>query len=440
MGKIAVHWFRRDLRVHDNTSLYHALRSDMPVLPVFIFDREILDELQEEDDARVTFIFDEVNALRETFRSHNSDIKVYYDTPENAWKDLLKAHDIGEVHFNRDYEPYALERDRTIKELAEEAGAEVYAHKDQVIFDHDEVMKDDGDPYVVFTPYKRSWLERLEKEQKEGRDPFYHYPSETLLDRALDWKDDHDLHLEDMGFARSKMDIPSRQVPQKTIRKYDKKSNFPAEDGTSRLGVHFRFGTISIREKARKSLDLNETYLSELIWREFYSNILYHFPKVVDTSFREKYDRIEWRNNEKDFERWKSGTTGYPIVDAGMRQLRRTGYMHNRVRMITASFLTKHLLIDWRWGEAWFARWLLDYDLASNNGGWQWAAGSGTDAAPYFRIFNPYTQREKFDKDWEYVKEWVPEYGTENYPDPMVDHKEARERCLRGYKDALGGR
>ncbi|MDX1685072.1 MAG: deoxyribodipyrimidine photo-lyase [Saprospiraceae bacterium] len=437
MSQIAIHWFRRDLRVHDNTALYHAFQSGHPVLPIFIFDKNILDELEDKNDARVTFIYDEIDRLRSTFQDHGSDVKIFYDTPEGAWKKLLDEYEVAEVYVNRDYEPYALQRDKNIAQLVEEEGGSLFRFKDQVIFDHEEVMKDDGDPYVVFTPYKRTWLDRVKQEEKEGNDPFHHYPSETLLQRSMKWKDEDPPSLEEMGFERSDVEIPSRQVSQKVIKVYDKKRNFPAEDGTSRLGVHFRFGTISIREKVRKSSELNRTYLNELIWREFYSNILYHFPKVVDTSFREKYDNIEWRNNEADFELWKEGKTGYPIVDAGMRQLRQTGYMHNRVRMITASFLTKHLLIDWRWGEAWFARWLLDYELASNNGGWQWAAGCGTDAAPYFRIFNPYTQREKFDKNWEYVKEWVPEIETEDYPEPMVDHKEARERCLKVYKEAL---
>lgn len=434
MSKISVHWFRRDLRIHDNAALYHALNGDHPVLPIFIFDTNILDELEDKDDARVTFIFDEIENIRNAFRDQGGDIWCYHGTPKEAWKALLKEHEVKSVFTNRDYEPYAKERDGKIRQMVEKQGGEFHDFKDHVIFDRDEVMKDDGDPYVVFTPYKKTWLARLGEQSNALKS----FASEDNLKNCVQWKSKDTMSLKDIGFERSKQQIPPKEVPQKVIKNYNKTRNFPAqEDGTSHLGIHYRFGTISIREKAQKAKGLNDTYLNELIWRDFYSNILNHFPKVVDTSFHEKYDGIVWRNNEDEFEKWKAGKTGYPIVDAGMRELRETGYMHNRVRMITASFLTKHLLIDWRWGEAWFARWLLDYDLASNNGGWQWAAGCGTDAAPYFRIFNPYTQREKFDKDWTYVKRWVPEVESNDYPDPIVDHKEARQRCLETYKEGI---
>ena len=433
-------WMRRDLRLHDNAALHHALKEAEQVIPLFIFDREILDKLEDQDDARVTFIHDTLGELRQELRKLGSDLEVHYGRPLEIWKEILQRHTPDAVFVNRDYESYAKTRDSKVKELAQEAGAEWKDFKDHVIFDGQEVVKDDGQPYTVFTPYKRKWLAALGVETGEWSKSQYFYPFDCQEnnDRFYKFEGDGVPTLEEMGFKRSTITIPGKTVAQGLIKTYDKTRNFPAVEGTSRLGIHFRFGTISIREKARKAAKLNDTYLSELIWRDFYSNILNHFPHVEENAFRAKYDRIEWRNSEADFDKWKAGQTGYPIVDAGMRELAATGYMHNRVRMITASFLTKHLLIDWRWGEAWFARKLLDFDLASNNGGWQWAAGSGTDAAPYFRIFNPSSQLQKFDKQLEYVKEWVPEYGTDKYPEPMVDHKMARERCLETYKAALG--
>ena len=433
-------WMRRDLRLHDNTALHYALKESENVIPLFIFDRHILDKLEDRDDARVTFIHDTLNGLREELQDMGSDIAVHFGYPEEVWKEVLDHHQPEAVFVNRDYETYAKDRDQKIKALAEERGLAWHDYKDHVIFDGQEVVKDDGEPYTVFTPYKRKWLSALEVEEGQWSTSHYFqsFDCQESRGRFLKFDGKGILSLEDMGFRRSEIEIPDKAVSQGLIRNYDKTRNFPAIEGTSRLGIHFRFGTISIREKARKAAGLNETYLSELIWRDFYSNILNHFPHVEDHAFRAKYDQVEWRNDEGDFDKWREGKTGYPIVDAGMRELAATGYMHNRVRMITASFLTKHLLIDWRWGEAWFARKLLDFDLASNNGGWQWAAGSGTDAAPYFRIFNPMSQLQKFDKDLKYVKRWVPEYGTDKYPEPMVDHKMARERCLETYKAALG--
>ncbi|MEN0047546.1 MAG: deoxyribodipyrimidine photo-lyase [Bacteroidota bacterium] len=440
--KISIFWFRRDLRLHDNAAFYHALKGDHPVLPLFIFDRNILDELPEED-ARVEFIHGVMHELREELKEHGGALEVQYDTPEAAWKFLLEKYDIGAVYTNHDYEPYAKNRDEKIKKLLTEQNIELHTFKDHVIFERDEVVKGDGDPYVVFTPYSRVWKSKLDSridKDENGEEISYYfkaYPNKKYFPN-LHQSDPKDIPtLEHMGFENTKIEIPDRSVTQGLIRTYDETRNFPAIEGTSRLGIHFRFGTISIREKARKARKLNETFLNELIWRDFYSMIMNHFPKVVDNAFRAKYDTIHWRNDKEDFQKWCEGKTGYPIVDAGMRELNNTGYMHNRVRMITASFLTKHLLIDWRWGEAYFAEKLLDYDLASNNGGWQWAAGSGTDAAPYFRIFNPTSQQKKFDKDLKYIKEWIPEYGTADYPEAMVDHKEARQRCLDTYKTAL---
>jgi deoxyribodipyrimidine photo-lyase len=447
MSAVNIFWFRRDLRLEDNAGLYHALKGAHPVVPLFIFDRNILDDLEHSKDARVEFIHDTVRDMKDALQEMDSDLLVFYDNPLDAWKKLLKDYDVKAVYTNRDYEPYAKDRDEKVAQLLKEKDIAFFTFKDQVIFEGLEVEKQAGGAYTVFTPYSRSWKSKLDEKtstfvNEEGSEEtvsYYlkPYPTEDYYEHFHRFKAPDMPSLDEMGFQRTEIEIPSKSVSRKLIKNYDETRNFPAIEGTSRLGIHFRFGTISIREKARRARKLNEVFLNELIWRDFYAMILDNFPRVVENAFREKYDRIEWRNNKEEFKKWCEGTTGYPIVDAGMRQLNQTGYMHNRVRMITASFLTKHLLIDWRWGEAYFAEKLLDYELASNNGGWQWAAGSGTDAAPYFRIFNPTSQQEKFDKDFKYIKEWVPEFGTSKYPDPMVDHKEARERCLETYKKAL---
>lgn len=437
-------WFRRDLRLHDNAGLYHALRAGQPVIPVFIFDRHILDELQERSDARVQFIHDTLTAIDRSLHALGSALIVRYGKPEEVWPTLLNEYDANAIYTNRDYEPYAKSRDNAIAQLAEARGVAFHTFKDHVIFEADEVCKKDGLPYTVFTPYSKKWRAKLATrliESTHETQPlsyyFKPYPIEPYQAHFAPLKPQPIPTLADMGFAPSSIDIPPIEVPRRIIKQYDQNRNFPAIEGTSRLGIHFRFGTISIRQKARNAQLLNDTYLNELIWRDFYAQILDQFPHVVGHAFRAKYDAIPWRNDEADFEKWKAGKTGYPIVDAGMRELNATGYMHNRVRMIVASFLTKHLLIDWRWGEAYFAEKLLDFELASNNGGWQWAAGSGTDAAPYFRVFNPESQMQKFDKEGKYVKRWVPEWGTFKYGKPMVDHKAARARCLEVYKTAL---
>jgi deoxyribodipyrimidine photo-lyase len=429
---ISIFWHRRDLRLEDNAGAYQALSaSDDPVLPLFIFDRNILDKLEDKDDARVSFIHQEIRRLKKELEALGSTIIVRYGYPEEVWRNLLQEYTIQSVYTNRDYEPYAKNRDQKIKAMLEEQDIPFHTYKDHVIFEGLEVEKKTGGSYTVFTPYSRAW------KSKSNSNSFQSYRNEDYFDNYHKTDPLPIPGLDDIGFEESEIEIPPREVSQGLIRQYDKTRNFPAQAGTSRLGIHFRFGTISIREKARKAQKLNDTFLNELIWRDFYAQILDNYPYVAERSFREKYDYIQWRNNEEEFQAWCAGRTGYPIVDAGMRELNTTGYMHNRVRMITASFLTKHLLIDWRWGEAYFARKLLDYDLASNNGGWQWAAGSGTDAAPYFRVFNPYTQREKFDKDWKYVKKWVPEVNSPDYPKPIVEHKMARERCLETYKAGL---
>jgi deoxyribodipyrimidine photo-lyase len=440
--KVSIFWFRRDLRLHDNHGLYEALRGELPVLPIFIFDRHILDELDNKSDARVTFIHDELQSISNELRQQGSDLRVFYGFPEEVWNSVLEDYNVGAVYTNRDYEPYAKDRDEKIKVILDEHGIAFHTFKDHVILEKDEVRTGSGDTYTVFTPYSRKWRSVL-KGKADAEDLIHSeflrsYESEGLMSNYVDLGREEIISLEKMGFRRSEIEIPPRLVKQGRIKEYKKTRNFPANrEGTSRLGIHFRFGTISIREKARKAAALSSTYLNELIWRDFYSQILDAFPKVVDRPFREKYKFVEWRDDAKGFEAWCEGKTGFPMVDAGMRQLNTTGYMHNRVRMITASFLTKHLLIDWRKGEAYFASKLLDYDLASNNGGWQWAAGCGTDAAPYFRIFNPKSQQEKFDKEFTYIRRWIDEFGTDDYPDPIVDHKEARERCLNAFKKGL---
>ncbi len=442
-----IFWFRRDLRLKDNAGLYHALKSDFPVLPIFIFDSNILDKLEDKQDARVTFIHRTVVALQKELGELGSSLLIKYGNPEMIWKELLETYAINAVFTNHDYEKYALERDATVKKLVTQKGGTFHTFKDHVIFEKGEVLKKDGLPYIVFTPYSRIWkaklLERMEvitdKNGKKLNLSYYFkpYPNEKYFANFYKTISFPCPTLREMGFEETTIDLPNPTVSRGLIRNYDKTRNFPAIAGTSKLGIHFRFGTISIREKARNAAQLNETFLNELIWRDFYAMILAHFPHVANGAFRKKYENIPWRNNEKEFKKWCEGKTGYPMVDAGMRELNATGFMHNRVRMVTSSFLTKHLLIDWRWGEAYFAQKLLDFDLASNNGGWQWAAGCGTDAAPYFRIFNPTTQMQKFDKELKYIKKWIPEYETITYPSPIVDHKLARERCLRIFKAAL---
>ncbi len=430
-------WFRRDLRLEDNAGLYHALKANEPVQCIFIFDRNILDKLENRSDPRVQFIHEQINRIDDDLKSYKSCLNVYYGYPEEIWQSLLKTKP-GNVFTNEDYENYAIERDAKVAALCKNSNVTFKAFKDHVIFSKSEVLKGDGTPYTVFTPYKRKWLTALKSEADISKS--YYFKSYPTLDYSQNFaktSKERMVSLTDMNFETSQIPFPSKETKQSVIKQYDKQRDFPAIDGTSKLGLHFRFGTISIREKARKASRINDTYLSELVWRDFYSQILQHFPHVEKSAFRAKYEKIEWRNNEEEFKSWCEGKTGYPLVDAGMRELNATGHMHNRVRMVVASFLTKHLLIDWRWGEQYFADKLLDFDLASNNGGWQWASGSGTDAAPYFRIFNPTSQLTRFDKELKYVKKWVPEYGTEHYVAPMVDHKMARERCLKTYKEGL---
>ena len=429
---LTLFWFRRDLRLDDNVGFYEALRAENKVMPIFIFDTEILDKLPK-NDARVTFIHETLQQMRQVLQDeHNSSVAMFNGKPIDIYKQLVEEYDIASVYTNHDYEPYARERDEEIKTFLESRDIEFKTFKDQVIFEKDEVVKKDGNPYVVYTPYMRTWKEKFKTVNLEI------YYTNSYLSNLVEHTRLPNLSLSDIGFEKSDQTIKPYDVTPTLIQEYEETRNFPAKEATSRLGPHLRFGTVSIRKMMKKAInEKNETFWQELIWREFFMQILWHFPHTKDKAFKSKYDRIEWRNNEDEFKKWCDGKTGYPLVDAGMRQLNKTGFMHNRVRMLVGSFLCKHLLIDWRWGEAYFAEKLHDYEMASNVGNWQWVAGSGVDAAPYFRIFNPTSQIKKFDKDMEYIKKWVPDYQELTYPEKMVDHKMARERCLATYKSAL---
>jgi len=431
MKNITIFWFRRDLRVEDNTALYNALNERGNVLPLFIFDSGITDHLENKSDPRISFILDEVHAIKRKFEAAGSSLLIRYGNPVEIFKALTEKYAVAAVYANHDYEPYARTRDETVAKALKEKAIVFKTFKDQAIFEKDEVVKDNGKPYTVFTPYSRKWKTTLGVAEMEI------LPSEKLLGKSLKTERLSNFDLAEAGFRYQSFRFPERTVDAEILKNYHKTRDIPSLKGTSRLSLHLRFGTISIRKLVKFAIKSNETYLNELIWRDFYMMILWHFPQVVSQSFKPQYDNIRWLNNEDDIEAWREGKTGYPIVDAGMRQLNQTGYMHNRVRMITASFLVKHLLTDWRRGEAYFAEKLLDYELSSNNGGWQWAAGSGCDAAPYFRVFNPELQTKKFDAGFEYIRKWVPEFEDFKYPKPIVEHKFARERVLNEYKRAL---
>ena len=430
---ISIFWFRRDLRLEDNAGLYHALRESKHVLPLFIFDSEILEKLHDKKDARVEFIHQQIERLGIELQQFESSILVQHGKPLEIFQQLAELYSISAVYCNHDYEPNAITRDQQINTFLQSKGIAFKTYKDQVIFEKSEVVKDDQKPYTVFTPFMRKWKAKLT--------PFYlkSYPTLKYSSHFLKTKVLPNLSLRDIGFESSNISFPDNEFNETIVKNYTEQRDFPAIKGTSRLSVHLRFGTVSIRQLVQKASSTNETWLNELIWREFYMMILFHFPKVVNQAFKQQYDAIPWNNNEAHFERWCQGKTGYPIVDAGMRELNQTGFMHNRVRMIVASFLTKHLLIDWRWGEAYFAQKLIDFELASNNGGWQWSASSGCDAVPYFRIFNPYEQTKRFDPQLKYIKKWIPEYDELHYIQPIIDHKFARERVLAVYKKALQG-
>ncbi|HVX50427.1 MAG TPA: deoxyribodipyrimidine photo-lyase [Chitinophagaceae bacterium] len=430
--RINIMWFRRDLRLVDNAALYYALRQGIPVIPIFVFDRNILDTLGERTDRRVEFIYKTIESLQTQLAGMGSSLRVFYDKPLIIFEKLVTEYGIEKVFTNADYEQYALDRDKSIREFLRQQGIAMHIYKDQVIFDGREVLKDDNTPYTIFTPYSKKWKATLA--------PFFlkPYPTTQYFHNFFKQQAQSLPSLEQMGFKATGDAFPSSVVPEQLIKHYAQTRDYPAIKGTSRLSVHLRFGTVSIRQWAAKAKELNDTFLNELIWRDFYHSILWHFPHVRrGEAFKKEYDAIRWRNNEEEFKNWCKGQTGYPIVDAGMRELNATGYMHNRVRMITASFLTKHLLVDWRWGEAYFAQKLLDYDFAANNGGWQWSAGCGCDAAPYFRIFSPAAQTKKFDPELKYIRKWVPELDTPGYSQPVVNHEVARQRVLQVYKQAL---
>lgn len=430
MKKVVIFWHRRDLRIHDNAGLYHALRSNYEVIPVFIFDTTILDALENKHDARVHFIHESVTDLKKQYQKAGGNLLILHGRPLEVISELVKSYNIAEVYTNRDYEPYAQQRDKEIHSFLATHKIPFKGFKDHVVFEKNEVVKPDGLPYTIFTPFSRKWKEKL--------NTFYtkSYPVEKYLSGLSEFKS-KEISLLQMGFFPTETAFPSVKPNTSIIANYHLHRDLPSVNGTSRLSLHLRFGTISVRTLVREYAMVNEKYLNEIIWRDFYQMILFHFPHTVKGAFKPAYDKIKWRNNEGEFKRWCDGQTGYPIVDAGMRELNETGFMHNRVRMIVASFLTKHLLIDWRWGEAYFAEKLLDFELASNVGGWQWAAGCGCDAAPYFRVFNPELQTQKFDPEYKYIRKWVKEWGTAAYPKPMVDHKMARERVLTVFKAAL---
>lgn len=428
---IAIFWFRRDLRLNDNAGLYHALKENETVLPIFIFDDDILDQLEDKADARVNFIHYHIEKIQLALLQINSSLLVLKGKPKDVFSFIANKYKITKVYTNHDYEPYAIKRDKEVEILVNSFGASFHTFKDQVIFEKEEVLKDDQKPYTVFTPYMRKWKSKLNH--------FYTkpYPTNNYFNHFIKTPAFSVPTLHEIGFKSVKIEFPDLKINEQVVKLYKEQRDFPSINGTSRLSVHLRFGTVSIRSLVSQALILNETWLNELIWREFYMMILFHFPHVINKSFKPAYDQIPWSNNQNHFDLWCAGKTGYPIVDAGMNELNQTGFMHNRVRMITASFLTKHLLVDWRWGEAYFAKKLIDFELSSNNGGWQWSASSGCDAAPYFRVFNPYEQTKKFDPQLKYIKKWIPDYDELNYIKPIVDHKFARERVLTTFKKAL---
>ena len=424
--EITIMWFRRDLRLFDNQALHKALNSGLKVLPIFIFDNSILDKLPN-DDPRVNFIYECLQSMHQILLKSRSSMLIKKGNPLDVWKRLLQDFTIKKVFFNKDYEPYAIKRDKEVVDLLNANGVSAYACKDQVIFEKSEVVKDDGKPYTVFTPYKNKWLIYF---NQLGKLPEYDCTQNQYFQCSYEFPS-----LQSIGFKESNIKVKLYNL--KGVDHYESHRDFPAKDETSYLSPHLRFGTVSIRQLVQIGKKRNQTFLSELIWREFFMQILFHFPHVITENFRSKYNGIQWRNDENEFKAWCNGKTGYPIIDAGMRQLNKTGYMHNRVRMITASFLCKHLLVDWRWGEAYFAKKLLDFELSSNNGNWQWVAGTGCDASPYFRVFNPESQQKKFDKDLHYIRKWIDDFDELTYPKPIVEHKVARLRAIETYKTGI---
>jgi len=428
--KTTIHWFRRDLRIKDNTALFHALSQNNNVQCIFIFDENIINELPK-NDHRISFIYDTLVNINYELNKYGTSIKIFKGDPIDVFKKIILDNEINSIYFNKDYEPYTINRDNSIEKLLSKQNIKVKSYKDHVIFEEKEITKDDNKPYTIYTPYSKKWLKKIHETK---------ITEYNIIPFLNNFKKNKNLNIksrEELDFIKSDTLVYDFNSTDEIILSYEKTRNYPFIEGTSKVGPYLRFGLISIRTLVLKSINKDITYLKELIWRDFFSQILFNFPNVINSSFKNKYDNIKWENNEHFLNKWKNGETGYPIVDAGMRELNNTGFMHNRVRMITASFLCKHLLIDWRFGEAYFAEKLFDYELSSNNGNWQWAAGCGCDAAPYFRVFNPYTQQEKFDKGFNYIKKWVPEYNSNKYAKPLVNHKEARIKAIEHYKKYL---
>ncbi len=426
---ISIFWFRRDLRLHDNAALYHSLKAGLPVLPIFIFDTEILNKLENKSDARVQFIHQTLANIDRELQAYHSSLLLMHGSVIDILNTILTKFNVKKVYANHDYEPSAIARDEQVNIFLQSKNIEFHTFKDQVIFEKNEILSDTGNPYKVYTPYKNKWLQKV--------NDFYlkSYPVEKYVANFYQSTPFALPTLAAIGFRPSHIQIPSTRINENLLKEYDLRRDYPEQAATSLLGIHLRFGTLSVRQMASKAQAINATWLSEFIWREFFMQLLFHFPYVQKEPFNRKFLKLGWRYDEKDFEKWCNGNTGYPLVDAGMRELNATGHMHNRVRMVVASFLTKHLLIDWTWGEAYFAQRLLDYDLAANNGNWQWSAGTGADAQPFFRIFNPTLQQERFDPHFKYIKKWVPEYGTFNYVAPMIDHKFATDRAKQAFKN-----
>jgi len=432
--KVNFFWFRRDLRLDDNIGLDEALNNNNSnVIPLFIFDENITNEL-EKNDPRINFIYNQLESINKCLESkYNSRLLVLKGKPLDVIKKLAAEYNIGSFFLNHDYEPYAIARDKEINDFLSTKNIQFSSFKDQVIFEKDEITKDDKTPYVVYTPYMKKWktkLHSIDLSDLKSKDLTNNFYSNN---NSYNW-----CSLNSLGFKESTMKIPNYKLDKDLVEKYEDKRNFPSLNSTSKIGPHLRFGTVSIRQVLLFVIKCkNEVFLQELIWREFFMQIIWFFPHTQTRCFKEKYENVQWLYDEESFKKWCEGKTGYPIVDAGMRELNATGFMHNRVRMITAGFLCKHLLIDWRWGEAYFAKKLFDYELSSNIGNWQWAAGTGVDSAPYFRIFNPTTQAIKFDKELKYINKWVKNLNELDYPKPIVDHKFARQRCLETYKRGL---
>lgn len=429
--KIVIHWFRRDLRLYDNCALYHALKTGLKVLPIFIFDKKILEELKPEDK-RVSLIYDTIQQLNnELYNKYHSGIGVFFDYPENVFLKLMKKYEIYAVFTNNDYEPYAIQRDEMIKQLLDKNKIHFIQYKDHVIFEKKEVVKDDGEPYLIYTHYSRAWNKKFQQIYS-GRLP--NFPSDKYLNNLITFENKAEIPpLQTIGFTKVPYVLKPLNIDENILIEYaNSRDKIDIENGTSNASVYIRFGLVSIRDLVKKGLSTSPSFLNELIWREFFEMLIYHYPYTAQNNFRENI-QIHWENNEKYFEAWRDGKTGFPIIDAAMRELNETGYMHNRCRMIVANFLTKILLIDWRWGERYFASQLMDYEMAANVGNWQWSAGTGVDAAPYFRIFNPYVQQQKFDPHFHYIKKWIPDFQPNKYIKPIVDYEERRKYALKAH-------